>query len=210
MTPQPPTLKISEIFASAQGEGLRQGEPTIFVRLAGCNLSCDFCDTKYALANGVLMSIDKIVEKIRSLGRNWPTRWICLTGGEPLLQDITGLARKLKAEGFFIQVETNGTLYRHIDVDWYSVSPKPPKYRFRSEYLEKAKEIKLVITKDLEWSTISILRNKFPKKAPLILQPQSHRKWSLQKAWRLYREAAKKGLVNVRLSVQLHKIYKIP
>jgi 7-carboxy-7-deazaguanine synthase len=205
--PQQPILKIAEIFPSIQGEGLRQGEPTLFVRLAGCNLECSFCDTKYAWKEGRKYSTAQVLEKVNKLRHDFPARWVCLTGGEPLLQDLAGLARGLKKEGFKIQVETNGTLYHPLPVDWYSVSPKPDRYYYRPEYRDKAKEVKVILTKNLDFELIKRLRKEFPERTPLLLQPQSNRKWSIILGIKLLRLALKAGLKNIRLSGQLHKIY---
>jgi 7-carboxy-7-deazaguanine synthase len=205
--PQQPILKIAEIFPSIQGEGLRQGEATLFVRLAGCNLECSFCDTKYAWKEGREYSTAQVLEKVNKLRHDFPARWVCLTGGEPLLQDLAGLARGLKKEGFKIQVETNGTFYHSLPVDWYSVSPKPDKYYYRPEYRDKAKEVKVILTKNLDFKLIKRLRKEFPERTPLLLQPQSNRKWSVILGIKLLRLALKAGLKNIRLSGQLHKIY---
>jgi organic radical activating enzyme len=92
-------------------------------------------------------------------------------------------------------------------VDWYSISPKPDKYYFRPEYKEKAREIKIVITKDLDLKAIQRLRAQFPKKTPLLLQPQSNRKWSMNLGIKLLKEGLKVDLKNIRLSIQLHKVF---
>ncbi len=207
--PQPPTLKVAEIFSSIQGEGLRQGEPTLFVRLSGCNLECSFCDTKYAWGKGKDYSTVQILEEIRKQRRRFPAKWVCLTGGEPLLQDLTDLILKLKEEKFKVQVETNATIFSSLLVDWYSISPKPEKYFFRPEYKKAAREVKLVVTKDLNLDTVQRLRQEFPEKTPILLQPQSNRKWSLDKGTRLLKQALQAGIKNIRLSVQLHKIYSL-
>jgi len=205
--PQPPTLKVAEIFSSIQGEGLRQGEPTLFVRLSGCNLECSFCDTKYAWRKGKDYSAVQILKEIKRQRRRFPAKWVCLTGGEPLLQDITDLVQKLKEGKFKIQVETNATIFRALPVDWYSISPKPEKYFFRPEYKKEAKEVKLVVTKSMDLGTVQGLRQEFPEKTPLFLQPQSNRKWSLDLGLKILRQAMKTDLKNIRLSIQLHKIY---
>jgi 7-carboxy-7-deazaguanine synthase len=207
--PQPPTLKVAEIFSSIQGEGLRQGEPTLFVRLSGCNLECSFCDTKYAWRKGKDYSTVQILEEIKKQRRRFPAKWVCLTGGEPLLQDMADLVQKLKEEKFKIQVETNATIFRSLPVDWYSISPKPEKYFFRPEYKKKAKEVKLVVTKGLNIDTVQKLRQEFPEKIPILLQPQSNRKWSLDKGMKLLKQALQAGIKNIRVSVQLHKIYSL-
>ena len=208
--PQPLILKIAEIFPSIQGEGLRQGEPTIFVRLSGCNLNCSFCDTKYAWKQGKEYSINQILDEISRIKTEFPARWICLTGGEPLLQDISSLIQRLKKENFKIQVETNATNYQNLPVDWYTISPKPEKYFFQPEYKEKAKEVKIIVTKNLDFGIVKRLRKAFPDETPLILQPQSNRKWSLDLAYALLKKSLINNLENIRISVQLHKILGIP
>lgn len=207
--PQRHILKITEIFSSVQGEGLRQGEPTIFIRLSGCNLTCSFCDTKHAWEEGQQYSVDQVLEEVRKIRQSFPARWICITGGEPLLQDIDGLTKALKKEGLKIQVETNATLYRTLPVDWYSISPKPDRYNYRPQYREKAKEVKIIITRNLDLESIRRLRMRFPEKTPVLLQPQSNRKWSIILGIKLLKQTLKAGLKNIRLSVQLHKIYGI-
>jgi 7-carboxy-7-deazaguanine synthase len=207
MMPQPHILKITEIFSSIQGEGLRQGEPTLFVRLSGCNLKCSFCDTKYAWNEGRGYPTPLVLEKIIQLRDNFPSQWVCLTGGEPLLQDISELVKSLKRENFKVQVETNATLFRPLPVDWYSISPKPHKYHFRPEYKNRAAEVKLVITKDLDFNVIQRLREQFPEKTPILLQPQSNRKWSMNLGIKLLKQASKADLKNIKLSIQLHRVF---
>jgi len=205
--PQPHILKITEIFPSIQGEGLRQGKPTLFIRLSGCNLHCSFCDTKYAWEEGIDYSSDKVLEKIIKMNHHFPAEWVCLTGGEPLLQDLEDLVRKLKKEKFKVQVETNATIFRALPVDWYTISPKPKKYFYQPEYEKKAKEVKIIVTKELDFEVIQRLREEYPEKTPLLLQPQSNRKWSMNLATKLLRQALKADLKNIRVSIQLHKIY---
>jgi 7-carboxy-7-deazaguanine synthase len=205
--PQQHILKIAEIFPSIQGEGLRQGEPTLFIRLAGCNLECYFCDTKYAWKEGRKHSTAQVLEKVNKLRYRFPAQWVCLTGGEPLIQDVTELVKGLKREGLKVQVETNGTFYRPLPVDWYSVSPKPDKYFYRPEYRAKAKEVKVILTKNLDLELIKRLREEFPERTPLLLQPQSNRKWSIILGIKLLKQALEAGLKNIRLSGQLHKVF---
>ncbi len=204
--PQPPTLKISEIFFSIQGEGLRQGEPTIFVRFAGCNLKCNFCDTKFAWQRGRPHSAAQVIAQVLRLYKRFPTHWVCLTGGEPLLQDLRELVGLLKREKFKIQVETNATYYKPLRFDWVTISPKPKRYAYAPEYKKSAREVKLVVTKDLRFKTIKRLRQAFPAKTPLLLQPQSNRHWSQKLALKLLDESLAAGLENIRLSLQAHKI----
>jgi 7-carboxy-7-deazaguanine synthase len=204
--PPPPTLKINEMFASVQGEGLRQGEATIFIRLTGCNLKCPFCDTRPARHKGESLSLARIIKEVNMLKQGFPSEWVCLTGGEPLLQDLHELISQLKEQGFKIQIETNATKFQTLPVDWYSISPKPDEYFFCPEYIDTAKEIKLVVSKDLTLAVIQRIKQQFPEKTPLLLQPQSQKNWSKRKGILLLRESLQTGLKNIRLSVQLHKI----
>jgi organic radical activating enzyme len=204
---RPPTLKTIEIFASVQGEGLRQGEPTIFVRLAGCNLRCGFCDTKRAWRGGREMAVESIAEEAGRLRRGFPTTWVCLTGGEPLAQDVRPLILRLHDEGFRVQVETNGTFPPAPLADWHTVSPKPPDYNVHPAFRRRAREVKLVACRALSLDNVRTVRAAFPPTVPLILQPQSSACWSVRKAVELLEAASRAGLEGLRLSVQLHKIY---
>lgn len=208
--PQPPTLKITEIFSSVQGEGLRQGEPTLFIRLTGCNLQCDFCDTQYAWEGGEDMSVGGILEKMEEVRQDFPSQWVCLTGGEPFLQDVGNLVQEIKKRGFKVQVETNGTIFQDLSVDWYSVSPKPPDYFFQPEYKNRAQEVKLVVSKELNADVVQRMRSEFPEKIPILLQPESNQKWSMEKGINILRKGSHQGLKNIRVTLQLHKVYGIP
>jgi organic radical activating enzyme len=204
---RPPTLKTTEIFASVQGEGLRQGEPTIFVRLAGCNRRCCFCDTKKAWRGGRETPVERIVEKIGRLRLDSPTEWVCLTGGEPLAQDVGPLVRRLHETGLKVQVETNGTFPPEPGADWITVSPKPPDYDFHPGFLKRAREVKLVVCRTLTLDAVRTVRKSFPPEIPLILQPQSNALWSRKKTLKILEDAYRIGLSNIRVSVQLHKVY---
>jgi 7-carboxy-7-deazaguanine synthase len=208
--PLQPTLKINEIFASIQGEGLRQGEPTLFIRLTGCNLRCSFCDTPTAWEEGREMTIPGIIGAVEHARRSLPAGWICLTGGEPLLQDLKGLILHLKSRGFRIQIETNGTLFQDLPLDWWTVSPKPPGYLFREELKRLVREVKLIITSEVTEDTLARLRKGFSAHIPLLLQPESNRPEFKKKALDLLQSGVRAGLPNLRLSLQLHKILNIP
>lgn len=103
------SLKVNEIFDSIDGEGIRTGELATFIRLAGCNLRCRYCDTSYALKGnqGNKMSIDEIVNKVKKIG----IKNITLTGGEPLLQKNSfKLIDELLKNNFNVNIETNGAI----------------------------------------------------------------------------------------------------
>lgn len=102
-------MRVVEIFSSIEGEGKRAGYPCVFVRFAGCNLRCSYCDTAYAqnLGVGEEMSLKDIVDKVISFGY----RRVTLTGGEPLLQEgIYTLIHNLVVEGKEVNIETNGSV----------------------------------------------------------------------------------------------------
>lgn len=113
-------MKVNEIFYSLQGEGHYTGTPAVFVRFAGCNLRCWFCDTDFE--KGDEMNEDEIVEAVLQ----YPTRYVVITGGEPTLQITASLCDKLRAHGLYLMMETNGTrpLPEGCKVDWITCSPK--------------------------------------------------------------------------------------
>ncbi len=207
--PGPPILKVVEVFASVQGEGLRQGEPTIFVRLAGCNLRCRFCDTKYAWRDGTDCSVEDVLREVRAARERHPAPWICLTGGEPLMQDVGPLVFALRGAGFRVQVETNGTLRRRVDFDWVTVSPKPPRYRVRLGLRREAAEVKLVASKELSLGAVRAVRDEFPPETPILIQPDSGWRGSVRKVLQLVDESLAAGIPNVRAACRLHKVFGI-
>lgn len=111
-------MRVNEIFYSLQGEGRFTGTPAVFLRLSGCNLTCSFCDTQHL--EHVDMSEEEIVETVKA----FPARHIVITGGEPTLQLTDSLIDKLHEEGFFVQIETNGTRHVSAGIDWVTCSPK--------------------------------------------------------------------------------------
>jgi 7-carboxy-7-deazaguanine synthase len=99
-------VKIIELFPSIQGESTLQGLPCVFIRLSGCNLNCRYCDTLYARTGGTEMTVDEIVDK----AQEYRIPFVCITGGEPLLQGETPeLSALLLKKGCRVSVETNGT-----------------------------------------------------------------------------------------------------
>jgi organic radical activating enzyme len=112
------SLKIKEIFYSLQGEGGRQGEASIFIRLSGCQLKCDFCDTDFS--GGQTMDLSEIVTVIRSFS----CRWIIWTGGEPTLQLTGEIVSFFKSEGYWQAIESNGMQALPAGLDYTVVSPK--------------------------------------------------------------------------------------
>jgi 7-carboxy-7-deazaguanine synthase len=100
-------MKITEIFRSLQGEGRNQGKSCLFIRLAGCNLNCTWCDTRYSRNGGTTMSLESVLEQVWRV--NPP--YVCITGGEPLMQAdaLEPLLASLHERETMIDIETNGT-----------------------------------------------------------------------------------------------------
>ena len=111
-------MKVNEIFYSLQGEGYFTGTPAVFLRFSGCNLKCGFCDTRHE--EYVVMNPTDIIDRIKG----YSTRHIVITGGEPSLQLDQFLVDLLHDEGYFIQIETNGTHILPEGIDWVTCSPK--------------------------------------------------------------------------------------
>lgn len=110
---------VVEIFDSIQGEGSMVGMPVTFVRFAGCNLNCPWCDSKNTWKNqGTIMSVAEIVEKCNK-------NTVVFTGGEPCLQDLQPLITTLHVGHKFLCIETNGTQATPEGIDWVVCSPKP-------------------------------------------------------------------------------------
>ncbi len=117
-------MRISEIFYSLQGEGFLAGTPSVFVRLAGCPLRCNWCDTKYAWDQeaGDRYTLEKVVEIVK----RFKSKFVVITGGEPMVEpDLPQLIQRLKADGTHITIETAGIAYvPALDCDLMSISPK--------------------------------------------------------------------------------------
>ena len=100
-------LKIFEIFYSLQGESSRMGLPTIFIRLSGCPMRCHYCDTAYAFQGGTMMGIEDIMASIKQ----YDTRYVTVTGGEPLAQkEVVHLLKTLADSNYEVSIETGGGL----------------------------------------------------------------------------------------------------
>jgi organic radical activating enzyme len=153
------------------------------------------------------MKVTQVMKKIRKTRESFPAQWVCLTGGEPLFQDIGPLVNALKEEGLKIQAETNGTFPPLLDVNWYTLSPKPPDYFYQPHYQKRAKEVKVVVVKGLDLVVLQKLREDFPDKIPIFLQPQSGRQASSKHAMRLLNKTLDAGMRNIRITAQIHKIF---
>lgn len=111
-------LRVNDIFYSLQGEGYNAGRAAAFVRFAGCNLRCPFCDTEFESFSE--MTADDILKAIGA----YPTRFVVLTGGEPTLQVDEAFVDFLHQHGYEVAMESNGTCRAPGNLDWLTVSPK--------------------------------------------------------------------------------------
>ena len=202
-------IKICEIYKSIQGESSRAGMPCTFVRLSGCNLSCSYCDTQYALQGGTDYSVDDIIEKVEGFGCSL----VEVTGGEPLLQDETPLlCRKLLSIGFMVLVETNGSLNISIlpqdcivimDIKCPGSGSADSLFLDNIDNLGKYDECKMVISgrDDFDWALQFLYDHTLHKKCSVIFSPNTKKVSPKQLAtWILEADAP------VRLGLQLHKI----
>lgn len=190
-------LQLAEIFYSVQGEGAYTGTPAVFVRLAGCNLSCDFCDTDYSLK--FLASVPEIVERVRECGGGCPM--VILTGGEPLAQRETiDLVDALRRDGRRVHIESNGTIFTELPRDvWLCVSPKE---RVDPRMARRADEVKLIVDGRVPLEHLDL----FEDKPLVLLQPEGNKPQNVAIAL----EYAKAHPSRFRLSLQTHKLIGVP
>jgi len=198
-------MKTSEIFPSIQGEGRGQGLVTTFVRLAGCNLRCRWCDTPYAWDGGEEKSVEAIAAAVKELG----IRRVCITGGEPLLQgdELSELLTLLAEEKYEIEIESNGTIdpapyqrYAAICMDVKCPASGEESDLTLLSRLGPRDSVKFVVgdLEDLRYM-VGIITH-FPTEAELIVSPVHGTDLRMVADFSLERR------VPVRLQVQLHKI----
>lgn len=190
-------LQLAEIFYSIQGEGAFTGTPAVFVRLAGCNLACDFCDTDYSLK--FFAGVPDVVARVRELGGECPA--VILTGGEPLAQrDAAVLIEALRQDGRRVHIESNGTIYTPLPTDvWLCVSPKE---RVDDRMIARADELKIIVDERVpeEWLA------RAHEGQIVLLQPEGNKPKNVELAL----EYVKAHPERLRLSLQTHKLIGVP
>ena len=201
------TLNITEIFYSLQGEAREVGIPTVFVRLTGCPLRCNYCDTAYAFKGNNPLSIEQILSEIAK----YKTHYVCVTGGEPMAQsNCLGLLDALIEKGYKVSMETSGSIdisevNKNVSIVMDLKTPSSTE-QHQNRYenialLENKDQLKFVIASrsDFEWCC-SILENNEILSDVLFspvyesLKPAQLADWILEEQ------------LNVRLQVQLHKL----
>jgi 7-carboxy-7-deazaguanine synthase len=201
-------LKVNEIFHSIQGESRQAGRPCVFVRLTGCNLRCVWCDTAFAFEEGDLKSVTEIVTQVD----RWKTRFVLITGGEPLDQNgVHDLIAELIERSHEVAVETGGSLDisaldRRATIVMDLKCPgsgMSDRNRWANlDHLKSTDEVKFVVgdRADYEWAREVIHRHGLSRRCSVlispvhdVLHPRSLAQWVLE------------DRLSVRLQLQIHK-----
>jgi len=203
-------LRITEIFYSLQGETTFMGLPTAFVRLTGCPLRCQYCDTSYAFSGGEWVSHQSILDRIEAMG----ARYVTVTGGEPLAQKGTPkLIQALLDKGHSVSLETSGALdISQVDPRCFVILDlKTPdsKESHRNlweniPHLKKQDEVKFVICSrtDFDWAKAMVVEHDLSSKVNTILFSPSY----ADLAPAVLAEWILEDKLQVRFQIQLHKV----
>lgn len=158
-------FRVNDIFYSLQGEGANVGRAAVFIRFAGCNLRCSFCDTEFESFRD--MTADEIMQAIAP----FESRFVVLSGGEPTIQVDEAFVDLLHAHGYEVAMESNGTLPAPRNLDWLTVSPKRPIKKGWGSEAKRPDEIKIVFTSAEDIETICSSIELTSIGATLYLQP---------------------------------------
>jgi organic radical activating enzyme len=196
-------LSVMEAFYTLQGEGFHQGKAAYFIRLGGCDVGCFWCDVKESW--DAEKHPLKTVEEIISEAKKFPARLAVITGGEPLMHDLTELTATLKSEGFQTNIETSGSSLLTGTWDWICLSPK----KFKAplpEILPLANELKIIVYNktDLKWA--KLYATKVSSDCKLYLQPE----WSKSNEITPLIVDYIKANPQWELSLQIHKYINVP
>ncbi len=194
-------IKVSEIFTSFQGEGPYIGTPATFLRLYGCNLNCQWCDTD--ISTYEMLSVDDVAEILMTQMEFNNINLLVITGGEPTLQmgEIKRLIKELP-EDIKIQLETNGSIFEYIPEIEYVISPKEDKENvFENYYKYDNVFFKFVITCEEDIDEVILIKNKYGYDKTIWLQGEFSKDALMAD---LIRENFPR-LENIKLSVQTHK-----
>ena len=205
---QKTTLIVNEIFFSIQGESLLAGKPSVFVRLASCNLHCDWCDTEYARHEGEELSIGDIITKVKA----FESEYVCVTGGEPLTQAgaVLLLSELLKC-GYTVSLETNGSfsikdvpreVIKVIDIKCPDSGESEKNCWENINLVTKQDQFKFVVASkaDFDWAENLIQKNGLNERCTVLfstvygrVKPSELAKWILD------------SKANVTMQVPMHK-----
>ena len=202
-------LKIFEIFYSLQGESSRVGLPTIFIRLSGCPMRCHYCDTAYAFQGGSMMTVDEIIKTIKK----YDTRYVTVTGGEPLAQkEVLSLLKVLADQNYEVSLETGGGLSIKevdprikiiLDIKTPESGEEKKNYWDNLNLIHSKDEIKFVLCsrEDYDWAKKILNQYKLTEKCAVLFSPVYQKlnttdlgNWILE------------DQLPVRMQIQLHKL----
>ena len=196
-------IPVMEHFYTIQGEGFYAGHAAYFIRLAGCDVGCVWCDVKesWTAAEHQLIWIDDLINELLK----YPARLVVITGGEPLMYDLSHLTKKLKENGFQINIETSGAYPISGSLDWICVSPK----KFKTPLIEviaKANELKCIIFHKSDFEFAEHNRKLASATCKLYLQTE----WSKKDQMTPLMVEYAKQHPQWQISVQTHKYMDIP
>jgi 7-carboxy-7-deazaguanine synthase len=203
------SLRISEIFYSLQGETSRVGLPTVFVRLTGCPLRCNYCDSAYAFSGGQSMALEAIVAEVQ----RYPTRYVTVTGGEPLAQkNCLTLLRTLCDLGYQVSLETSGALdvsavdkrvMKILDIKTPASGEMEKNLWANLNLLNPNDEIKFVLCDEADyiWGKQLLVEQNLAAKCEVLFSPAQGQLSPTDLADWILRDQ-----LPVRMQLQLHKI----
>lgn len=196
-------LPVMEAFYTLQGEGLFAGQAAYFIRLAGCDVGCTWCDVKESWDLGVHPRLE--VEAIVDEASKHTARIAVITGGEPLMHDLGPLTERLREAGFRTHIETSGA--HPFSGDWHHVCLSPKKFKAAlPEAFQRADELKVIVFNkhDLAWAEEQA--SKVSAECVLYLQPE----WDKRDAMMPLIVEHVKAHPRWRISLQTHKYMSIP
>jgi organic radical activating enzyme len=196
-------VPVMEYFYTIQGEGSYSGRAAFFIRLAGCDVGCVWCDVKesWDMSEHPLLTIDFLVNEVVSSGSDF----VVITGGEPAMYDLSTLVNRLKERTIEVAIETSGTYPLVGAIDWYCFSPKKFKAPVDEAYL-KASELKIIINHPSDFTWAEEHSAKVSTNCKLFLQPE----WSKQERFLPQIIDYVKEHPKWRISLQTHKYMNIP
>lgn len=191
------TLKVTTIFYSIQGEATHMGKASIFIRLYGCNLECPFCDDLLHTEKYTNYNYEKILNEIKE----YPSKHIIITGGEPSIYNLNKFITFLQQQDYYVSIETNGFNFSNISsADWITYSPKD----WTKIDLNYANEFKFIVNQQTDISPLLELKTT----KPMFIQPENGlhtpNMTNIQHCITLVQQHS-----HFKLSVQMHKFLNI-
>ena len=196
-------LPVMEAFYTVQGEGYHSGKAAYFIRLAGCDVGCVWCDVKesWDMSKHPIILVNKIVED----ALKFPGRLAVITGGEPLMHNLSLLTASLKEKGFKTNIETSGAYKVSGEWDWICFSPKKFKNPDPDIFL-KADELKIIVYNKSDFDFAESFTGKLNQNCKLYLQPE----WGKSSAMLPLIVEYVKNNPKWQISLQTHKYMDIP